>query len=60
MTYVLTIHGLEDDTFFTEVCTDISGIDDLADRIKNIIYYYETLRGSGFTLISAVMVDGGI
>lgn len=60
MTYVLTIHGLEDDTFFTEVCEDVSGIDDLADRIKNIIYYYETLRGSGFMLISATIIGGGI
>ena len=60
MTYVLTLHGLEDDTFFTEVCRDIRGIDDLADRIKSIIYYYETLRGSGFTLVSATMIDGGI
>ena len=60
MTYVLTLHGLEDDTFFTEVCEDISGIDDLADRIKSIIYYYETLKGSGFMLISATIIGGGI
>ena len=60
MIYVLTLHGLEDDTFYTEVCRDITGIDDLADRIKSIIHYYETLRGSRFTLISATMIDGGI
>lgn len=60
MTYALTLHRLEDDTVFTEICRDISGIDDLADRIKSIIYYYESLRGSGFMLISATMIGGGI
>ena len=44
MTYVLTIHGLEDDEFITEVCNDVTGIEDLADRITNIIRYYENLR----------------
>ena len=59
MTYVLTIHGLEDDEFITEVCNDVTGVEDLADRITNIINYYETLRGSGFILISATIVGGG-
>ena len=59
MTYVLTIHGLEDDEFITAVCNDVTGIEDLADSITSIINYYETLRGSGFILISATIVGGG-
>lgn len=56
MTYVLTIYGLEDDQFITEVCKDVSGVEDLADRITKIISYYESLRGSGFILINATLV----
>ena len=56
MTYVLTIYGLEDDQFITEVCKDVSGVEDLADRVTKIINYYESLRGSGFILIGATLV----
>lgn len=58
MNYVITLYGLEDDEFVTEVCHDVSGVKDLSDRLTSIVNYYETLRGSGYEIISVVRMGG--
>lgn len=55
MTYLVTIYGLEDDTFIQEVCSDVKGVEDLSKRLRDIINYYETLRGSGYKVVSVVL-----
>ena len=60
MTYVITLYGLEDKQFITEISHDISSVEDLYDRIREIINYYETLRGSGFILISSTLAGKGV
>lgn len=55
MTYLVTIYGLEDDTFIQEVCSDVDGVEDLSKRLRDIINHYETLRGSGYKVVSVVL-----
>ena len=55
MTYLVTIHGLEDDTFIQEVCSDVEGVGDLSKRLHDIINHYETLRGSCYKVVSVVL-----
>lgn len=58
MDYVITLIGLEDGDIHTEISHDISGVKDLCDRLNSIVNYYETLRGSGYIIASAVRLGG--
>ena len=54
MTYLVTIYGMEDDKFIQELLSDVDGIENLTERLNALITYYETLRGSGYKLISVI------
>ena len=56
MTYVLTLYGVDDDKFIQEICSDVTGVEDLTSRISTIVDFYEQLRGSGYKLVSVTLV----
>ena len=58
MTYLITLYVDYKDEFITDCSTDVDGVEDLADRIKNVTEYYEKKFLCSVKVVSVTLLGG--
>lgn len=58
MAYLITLYIESKDEFITDCSDDVNGAEDLADRIKNVVHYYEEKLLSNVKVVSVTLLGG--
>lgn len=58
MTYLITLYVDYKDEFITDCSSDVNGVEDLADRIKNVTEYYERKFLCNVKVVSVTLLGG--